>query len=139
MDEYPQVDALIETLEGLAEQARLYERVLRADDHAGRMAVAALAGLAYSALAEARDLAGWLQRRDDATSTGPNPLSPREREVLGLAAQGLTNKEIAYRLGVSDRTVQFHLNSVFNKTGASSRTEAVTAALRKGWLGLGAE
>jgi DNA-binding NarL/FixJ family response regulator len=46
----------------------------------------------------------------------------------------LTNREIAYRLGISDRTVQFHMNSVFNKTGASSRTEAAVLALQQGWI-----
>ena len=55
--------------------------------------------------------------------------------MLGLAAEGLTNKEIAYRLGLSERTIQFHLNSVFNKTGTNSRTEAVAVALKNGWLG----
>jgi DNA-binding NarL/FixJ family response regulator len=54
--------------------------------------------------------------------------------VLSLAAQGLTNKEIAYRLGISERTIQFHMNSVFNKSGTSSRTEAVALALRNGWI-----
>jgi NarL family two-component system response regulator YdfI len=56
--------------------------------------------------------------------------------VLKLAARGLTNKEIAYRLGISDRTVQFHLNSVFNKTGASSRTAAAVHAVQQGWIEL---
>ena len=64
----------------------------------------------------------------------PHPLSPRELEVLTLAAGGLTNKEIAYRLGLSERTIQFHLNSVFNKSGTNSRTEAVALAIRNGWL-----
>ena len=63
-----------------------------------------------------------------------HPFSPRELEVLQLAAAGLTNKEIAYRLGLSERTVQFHLNTVFQKTGTSSRTEASSLALRRGWL-----
>jgi DNA-binding CsgD family transcriptional regulator len=66
---------------------------------------------------------------------GTHPFSPREHQVLGLAAQGLTNKEIAYRLGISERTVQFHMNSVFNKTGTSSRTEAVALGLSRGWIG----
>ena len=41
---------------------------------------------------------------------------------------------IAYRLGLSERTIQFHLNSVFNKTGTNSRTEAVALAIRCGWI-----
>ncbi|MBE0698041.1 MAG: response regulator transcription factor [Anaerolineaceae bacterium] len=55
-------------------------------------------------------------------------------QVLKLAAHGLTNKEIAYRLVISERTVQFHMNSIFNKSGTSTRTEAVALALRSGWL-----
>ena len=67
-------------------------------------------------------------------ATGEHPLSPRELQVLSLAAKGLTNKEIAYQLGVSDRTIQFHLNSVFSKTGCASRTEAAVLGLRRGWI-----
>ena len=62
------------------------------------------------------------------------PFSPREQQVLELAATGLTNKEIAFRLGISDRTVQFHINSIFNKTATNSRTEAVAVALQRGWI-----
>jgi DNA-binding NarL/FixJ family response regulator len=60
----------------------------------------------------------------------------REREVLQLAARGLTNKQIGVMLNISDRTVQNHLQSVFEKLGVRSRTEAVTAALRGGIITL---
>ncbi|MGQ9584136.1 MAG: response regulator [Anaerolineae bacterium] len=62
--------------------------------------------------------------------------SERELEVLRLAAQGLTNQDIARRLSIGQRTVQSHLAGIFAKTGSQSRTEAVVAALRKGWLSL---
>ena len=62
------------------------------------------------------------------------PLSERELEVLRLAAHGLTNKAIAAELGVSDRTVQGHLANIYGKLGVTSRTEAVTKALKLGWL-----
>jgi len=62
------------------------------------------------------------------------PLSERELEVLRLAAHGLTNKAIAAELGVSDRTVQGHLASIYGKLAVASRTEAVTKALKLGWL-----
>lgn len=64
--------------------------------------------------------------RSEATS----PLTDREREVLQLAARGLTNKQIGVMLAISDRTVQNHLQSVFEKLQVRSRTEAVTAGLR---------
>lgn len=59
-------------------------------------------------------------------------LTPREVQVLELVADGLPNKAIAARLGVSDETVKFHLGSVFGKLGASNRTDAVRLALRRG-------
>ncbi|HEX8967409.1 MAG TPA: response regulator transcription factor, partial [Chloroflexota bacterium] len=61
-------------------------------------------------------------------------LTPRELEVLGAAARGLGNKQIATELGMSARTVQTHLTSVFAKLGVGSRTEAVLLALRQGWV-----
>ena len=63
-------------------------------------------------------------------------LTPREVQVLELVADGLSNKAIAARLGVSDETVKFHLGSVFGKLGASNRTDAVRQALRRGLVPL---
>jgi len=121
---------LLETLELLVAQVRAYERALPANNYPARAAVAALGELARQALNEARDL-------ETAAAPSPpaaHPFSPREHQVLALVAQGLTNREIAYRLGISDRTVQFHMNSIFNKTGTQSRTEAVALALSNHWL-----
>jgi len=61
-------------------------------------------------------------------------LTDRELDVLRLAARGLTNRAIGHDLGISHRTVQGHLQSVYGKLDASSRTEAVTEALRRGWI-----
>lgn len=63
-----------------------------------------------------------------------SPLSPREREVLKLAALGQPSKEIAYLLDISMRTVQFHMSSIFKKLEVGSRTQAVALALEKGWI-----
>jgi DNA-binding NarL/FixJ family response regulator len=62
-------------------------------------------------------------------------LTDRELEVLKLAAQGKSNKEIAESLVLSVRTIEAHLGNVFNKLGVGSRTEAVILALKKGWVG----
>jgi two-component system, NarL family, response regulator LiaR len=62
------------------------------------------------------------------------PLSERELAVLRLAGRGLTNKAIGLELGISDRTVQGHLASIYGKLGVASRTEAVTNALKLGWI-----
>jgi DNA-binding NarL/FixJ family response regulator len=64
------------------------------------------------------------------------PLTPREQEVLSLVADGLRNREIAGRLGVSEHTVKFHLAAVFGKLGATSRTDAVRRGFRLGLIQL---
>lgn len=65
----------------------------------------------------------------------PASLSEREREVLILLAQGLSNKEIAQRLYLSVRTIEGHLANIYGKLGVHSRTEAALYAVRQGWLG----
>jgi ATP/maltotriose-dependent transcriptional regulator MalT len=60
------------------------------------------------------------------------PLTPRELEVVTLLTEGLPNKAIAERLGISDQTVKFHVASIYGKLGASNRTDAVRRALRLG-------
>lgn len=62
------------------------------------------------------------------------PLTERELEILRLAGQGLTNRAIGLQLGISDRTVQGHLANIYGKLQVGSRTEAVTKALRLGWI-----
>lgn len=78
-----------------------------------------------------------------ATTAAPRPrpreslvegLTPREIEVLRLVADGLHNREIAERLGVTEHTVKFHLAAVFGKLGASTRTEAVRKGVGVGVL-----
>ena len=63
-----------------------------------------------------------------------DPLTARERQMLQLAAEGLSNKEIAARLQLSEHTVKFHLSSLYSKLGVSSRTEAVRTGTRQGWV-----
>lgn len=62
------------------------------------------------------------------------PLTTREREVLQMLSEGLGNKVIAARLKISEHTVKFHVASILGKLGASTRTEAVSIALRRGMI-----
>ena len=63
-------------------------------------------------------------------------LTPREIEVLQLLSQGLPNKGIAQRLGISDHTVKFHVNAILGKLGVQSRGEAIVQAVRLGLVTL---
>jgi DNA-binding NarL/FixJ family response regulator len=65
----------------------------------------------------------------------PEDLTPRQREVLRLLAQGQQNKEIAAALGISERTAKFHVEAVLRRLGAGNRTEAAAIATRRGLLG----
>jgi DNA-binding NarL/FixJ family response regulator len=67
---------------------------------------------------------------------GAGELTDRERQVVQLLAEGLSNKLIADRLGISDHTAKFHVNGVMAKLGSSTRTEAVVEAVRRGLVNL---
>lgn len=70
------------------------------------------------------------------TRNGLEQITEREIEVLGLAARGMSNRDIAAELSISVRTVQTHLSNIFNKMGVGSRTEAVMYGLRTGLITL---
>jgi DNA-binding NarL/FixJ family response regulator len=74
-----------------------------------------------------------LKRDDEALQ---EPLTPREIQVLELLAEGLPNKAIAGRLGISDQTAKFHVASISGKLGAANRTDAVRRAVRRGLITL---
>jgi DNA-binding NarL/FixJ family response regulator len=61
-------------------------------------------------------------------------LTPRESEVLALLADGAANKEIASRLSISEHTAKFHVSSILNKLGATTRTEAVARGYKEGLI-----
>ena len=94
-------------------------------------------------LADARNLLltadAWLvatAQEDESDTVGSEPLTARELDVLELLAQGLPNKSIAARLGISDQTVKFHVASICGKLGAANRTDAARRALRQGVIPL---
>lgn len=78
-------------------------------------------------------------RRGVADETDYSPLSPREIEILGFVSQGLSNKEIAGILNISDQTVKNNITSILRKLQVNDRTQAVIYALRHGWIDPGSE
>ena len=63
-----------------------------------------------------------------------NPLTEREKEVFLMVADGARNKEIAYKLGITERTVKAHLSHIFQKLDVDSRAAVVAEGARRGWL-----
>jgi len=74
----------------------------------------------------------WLRREPDAEATAQ--ITPREREILGMLARGLSNVAIGKRLYISDTTVKFHVTNLMHKLGARRRAEAVYAASKLGLI-----
>jgi DNA-binding NarL/FixJ family response regulator len=95
------------------------------------LVVAAVAAAARGLMVLDPGLAGSFVRAPEPRS-GAEPLTPREREVLALLAEGLANKAIAARLGVSEHTAKFHVNAILAKLGVDSRAEAIVRAARLG-------
>jgi DNA-binding NarL/FixJ family response regulator len=67
------------------------------------------------------------------------PLSPREVQILDNIAQGMTNKQVAYALTISEQTVKNHMSSILRKLSVNDRTQAVVYAMRQGWIEMPAE
>ena len=99
---------------------------------------AALSGGSFLSPPISRAVVEDYVRRAEARGQGSDLdlLTPREREVLQLLAEGLSNQEIAEQLSISVKTVETHRSNMMNKLGVSNKTELVKYALRKGWASL---
>jgi DNA-binding NarL/FixJ family response regulator len=75
------------------------------------------------------------QRQSQTSLRLPDPLTPRELEILGLIAEGLFNREISDRLWLAEETVKTHIHHLLTKLGARSRAHAVAIGLRSGLIG----
>jgi DNA-binding NarL/FixJ family response regulator len=93
-------------------------------------------GLTVIDTALAESLVPAQPARTAGNGKGRGALTERENQVVQLLAEGLSNKLIADRLGISDHTAKFHVNGVMVKLGASTRTEAVVEAMRRGLIRL---
>ena len=122
-----------------ADARRLVRAVLPRDATAEEIRAAIEAGAA-GLVALHPDALGAPSRRARAAGASrieaDEPLTAREVEVLGMMADGLGNKIIAARLGISAHTAKFHVASIMAKLGAGSRTEAVSIGLRRGLLAI---
>ncbi len=99
---------------------------------------AALAGGSFLSPPISRSVIDNYVQRAEARGRGQDAelLSPREREVLQLLAEGLSNQEIAGQLNISVKTVETHRSKIMKKLGVDNKTEMVKYALRKGWATL---
>jgi two-component system, NarL family, nitrate/nitrite response regulator NarL len=118
--------------EALAAGAR---GVARRDAGADRLA-AALVAVARGLVALDAVLAPGLVRARPQHAADAEGLTAREAEVLALLAEGLSNRSIAARLGVAERTAKFHVESILAKLGAETRSEAIVLAARRGLVAL---
>lgn len=91
-----------------------------------------------------REVDNWIKEQIGALSTtviDPEehyiPLSPRETEILQAVTDGMSNKEIAMHLGISQQTVKNHMTSILNKLNVNDRTQAAITALKHGWVRTG--
>jgi two-component system, NarL family, response regulator YdfI len=120
-------------LSGVAEALRAGVRaVLPRHSSASQIVSAIEAAAAGFVVLQPGDLDGLLVNPQPASLA--EPLTPREVEVLGMLAEGQSNKSIAHRLGISEHTVKFHVTSIMGKLDAGSRTEAVTQGIRQGLI-----
>ena len=118
------------------ELLRLGIRAVLPDDASAGTVLAAVAAASHGlAVLDPRDLEPLLAPAGAVPASADSPvLSPRELEVLRLVADGAANKNIAWKLGISEHTVKFHLASILGKLNASTRTEAVAIGMRRGLI-----
>ena len=95
-----------------------------------------VAGLRLAGPTQAADVTLVARDRHRATEPSETDLTPRERDVLTLMAEGASNKTIAKRLGISVHTAKFHVGSILDKLDATGRTDAVAHAARRGVIDL---
>jgi DNA-binding NarL/FixJ family response regulator len=117
------------------EALRLGVRALLTNDASAAEVLAAV-GAASTGLAvvDPHELENLLAPNGAISASESPVLTPRELEVVRLMAEGDANKNIAWKLGISEHTVKFHVASILSKLDASTRAEAVAIGIRKGMI-----
>lgn len=113
------INFLKEELKTLADECRIHAKGRRPD---------------FSLMRTANALHSILQSLDENYISEKNPFTKREQEIVSHVSRGFTNREIASALSLSEKTIEFHLKSILAKTDSSTRTEAVTNALKNKWI-----
>ncbi len=109
--------------------------ILRADASAAEILAAIEAAAAGLAAIDPADLEALvIAASPQPVADAATPLTARELEVLRMLAEGAANKTVAYKLGISEHTVKFHVAQILAKLHAGTRTEAVTVGIRKGLI-----
>ncbi len=136
-EQYPlRIIVIAEELESLNLSAALRSGVrgILRDTSTEVEIVAATVAIALGLLVLHPDTMELLSIREQVAIAPVQTLTPREVEVLELLGSGLSNKAIAKHLQISEHTVKFHISSIFQKLGVSTRTEAVTVGIRLGLI-----
>ena len=105
--------------------------MLPPDAPSGEIVAAVYAAANGLAAADPRDLEHWLPRM---TQPEAGNLTHRELEVLRMMAEGAANKNIAWKLGISEHTAKFHVASILGKLNAGTRAEAVAVGIKRGLI-----
>ena len=119
-----------------AQARRFGVRAVLRDDATAEELAAAIAAARAGLVALHPDALSGAAAAGAAPRGGAAALTPREIEILEMMAEGMSNRTIAGRLGISSQTVKFHVASILAKLGAASRTEAVTFGVRRGLIAL---
>lgn len=112
-------EILIGELKRLSKECRLHSRSVNSS---------------FALMRVSNTINSLLSSLNEESISDENPLSKRETEILAHVSNGFTNREIAKALLISEKTIEYHLKSIFQKTHASKRAEAVTNALKNRWL-----
>ena len=138
LDELPPAPAIVLLGEATwtAGALRLGVRALLPPDASAAEILAAIQAAAAGMVAiDPRDLESLIAATAPQTAAeSATPLTAREIEVLRMLAEGAANKNIAWKLGISEHTVKFHVAQILGKLNAGTRTEAVTLGIRQGLI-----